>query len=385
MTAGVSSIARRVSLVGVLTLAAVLLAVSGAVSVMLTRSAHERVISWVSDKTQSLVDSMHAMDDTARILVQRNFGSFRQEFGPSFSLDPATGDLRDWGPKLNGNFTQVDKFAGTTGGVATVFAAKGDDFERITTSLKNEKGERAMGTLLGKGHPAYATVISGKPYSGRSVLFGRAYMTHYEPIKSDDGKLIGLLFVGFDLDAFETAMSTMAASSKYFDTGGTYMVQVGKDASQARFNAHPTERGKLVKDSHPGFAAMLQDLLTQTDGYLADSPDILGNGRNDNFVVARKSERTGIWVIAQVPRGESMASLWATLVPFWILLTLTTVGLGFGLFWMMRNWVARPLGELTSSVGSIAQGDLSRSVSSDRRDEIGQLIQQTEAMRQRLA
>ena len=194
------SIARRVSLTGVIALAVVLFAVTGIVSLMLTRSANERVQTWVEDKTQAMVDAMQAMDDTSRVLVKRNFGTFRQEFGPSFTLDPATGDLRDWGPKLNGNFTQVDKFAAVTGGVATVFAAKDGDFERITTSLKNAQGERVMGTKLGKQHPAFATVSSGQPYAGRAVLFGRPYMTYYDPIKSDSGQLVGLLFVGAQLE-----------------------------------------------------------------------------------------------------------------------------------------------------------------------------------------
>ncbi len=385
MTTGSTSIARRVSTIGGIALALVLLTVSGIVSVMLTRDAHQRVVTWVGDKAQSLVDSMHAMDESSRILVERNFGSLRQEFGPSFTLDEATGDLRDWGPKLNGNFTQVDKFAGATGGVATVFARKGDDFERITTSLKKANGERAMGTLLGKQHPAYATVNAGKPYSGRAVLFGRAYMTHYEPIKSDDGKLIGLLFVGFDLDAFETAMQSLAAKAKFFDNGGTYLVAVGNDPSKATFVAHPTAKGKGVNEVIPGLDKVLTELGASPDGYLASIPNVLGSPRDDNFAVVRKSEQTGYWVIAQVSKGEAMASHWATLVPFWIMLALTTAGLGFGLFWMMRNWVATPLGALTQAVGAIAQGDLSQAVDSKRDDEIGLLIQRTESMRQRLA
>ncbi|MBW8894423.1 MAG: Cache 3/Cache 2 fusion domain-containing protein, partial [Burkholderiales bacterium] len=218
-----------------------------------------------------------------------------------------------WGPKLNGNFTQVDKFAAVNGGVATVFAAKGDDFERITTSLKNEKGERAMGTMLGKQSPAYASIIAGKPYTGRALLFGRAYMTYYEPIKSDAGKIIGILFVGFDLDAFELAMDRMASNAKFFEHGGTYIVAVPKD---------PT-----------------------------------------------KAQATG------------RSTLWF----FWGALALTAVGLGFGLMWMMRRWVAQPLASLQRAVGAIADGDLSQPVSSNRNDEIGSLIQDTEGMRQRLA
>ncbi|MEJ6005767.1 methyl-accepting chemotaxis protein [Paucibacter sp. AS339] len=385
MTTGSTSIARRVSTIGGIALALVLLTVSGIVSVMLTRDAHQRVVTWVGDKAQSLVDSMHAMDESSRILVERNFGSLRQEFGPSFTLDEATGDLRDWGPKLNGNFTQVDKFAGATGGVATVFALKGDDFERITTSLKKANGERAMGTMLGKQHPAYDTVKAGKPYSGRAVLFGRSYMTHYEPIKSDDGKLIGLLFVGFDLDAFEIAMQSLATKAKFFDNGGTYLVAVGKDPSKATFVVHPSAKGKLVTEVFPGFDKALTDLGASSDGYLASIPNVLGSPRDDNFAVVRKSEQTGYWVIAQVSKGEAMASHWGTLIPFWIMLALTTGGLGFGLFWMMRHWVATPLGALTQAVGAIAQGDLSQAVDSKRDDEIGLLIQRTESMRQRLS
>jgi len=384
MATGVTSIARRVSMTGVVALAVVLLGVSGIVSVLLTRSAHERVETWVGDKAQSLVEAMHAMDDTSRILVERNFGSFRQEFGPSFTLDEATGELRDWGPKLNGNFTQVDKFAGTTGGVATVFMAKGDDFERITTSLKNPQGERAIGTLLGKQHPAYATVSAGKPYSGRALLFGRSYMTYYDPIKNDSGKLIGLLFVGFDLDAFEKAMDKMAAGAKFFESGGTYLVAANKDPAKSYFVSHPTAKGKLVSEVAPGFEKTLAE-LDKNEAYLSDAPNVLGNARSDNFAVLRKSDRTNYWVIAQVSNGEAMASHWATMVPFWIMLALTTGGLGFGLFWMMRNWIATPLGSLTSAIGAIAQGDLSQAVHSTRNDEIGLLIQQTEAMRARLA
>ncbi|WP_082532755.1 methyl-accepting chemotaxis protein [Pelomonas sp. Root1237] len=379
-----NSIARQVSLTGAVAVAVVLLGVSLIVGTLLKRSANDQVQTWVGDKAESLIDAMQAMDDVAAKQIQRSFGSFRQDFGPSFTLDEATGDLRDWGPKLNGNFTQVDKFAAVNGGVATVFAAKGDDFERITTSLKNEKGERAMGTMLGKQHPAHATVSAGKPYTGRALLFGRAYMTHYEPIKSDAGKVIGILFVGFDLDAFELAMDRMAGSAKFFEHGGTYIVAVPKDPTKALLAAHPSAKGKLLSSVAPGFEKTLAE-QTASAVVLDDVPDVLGNGKTDNFAVARKSEKTGYWVVAQVSRGEAQAAGRTTLWFFWGALALTAVGLGFGLMWMMRRWVAQPLASLQKAVGAIAEGDLTQSVSSSRNDEIGSLIQDTEGMRQRLA
>jgi methyl-accepting chemotaxis protein-2 (aspartate sensor receptor) len=384
MNPPVRSIARQVSLTGAVAVAAVLLGVSLVVGTLLKRSANEQVQTWVGDKAASLVDAMQAMDEVAAKQIQRSFGSFRQEFGPSFTLDESTGELRDWGPKLNGNFTQVDKFAAVTGGVATVFAAKGDDFERITTSLKNEKGERAMGTLLDKQHPGYAAVAAGKPYTGRALLFGRAYMTHYEPIKNDAGKIVGILFVGYDLDAFEAAMDRMAASAKFFQHGGTYIVAMPKDPAKAQLAAHPSAKGKLLASIAPDFGKRLAE-QTESTVVLDDVPDVLGNGLADNFAVARKSEKTGYWVVAQVSRGEAQAAGRATLWFFWGALALTAIGLGFGLMWMMRRWVAAPLASLQRAVGAIADGDLSQPVSSDRNDEIGALMRDTEAMRQRLA
>ncbi|WP_422017242.1 methyl-accepting chemotaxis protein [Roseateles sp.] len=378
------SIARQVSVSGAVAVAAALLVVSLVVGALLQRSAQQQVQTWVGDKAASLVDAMQAMDDVAAKQTQRSFGSFRQEFGPSFTLDDATGELRDWGPKLNGNFTQVDKFAAVNGGVATVFAARGDGFERITTSLKNEKGERAMGTLLDKQGAAYAAITAGKSYTGRALLFGRAYMTHYEPIKNDAGKVVGILFVGYDLDAFEAAIDRMAGSARFFEHGGTYIVASNKDPSKAVLAVHPTAKGKLLSSVAPGFEKLLAE---QKDNavVLDDVPDVLGNGRSDNFAVARKSDKTGYWVIAQVSRGEAQAAGRSTLWFFWGALALTTVGLGFGLLWMMRRWVAQPLAALQKAVGAIADGDLSQSVSSTRNDEIGSLILDTESMRQRLA
>ncbi|MDR7295655.1 methyl-accepting chemotaxis protein-2 (aspartate sensor receptor) [Pelomonas aquatica] len=384
MSQPVHSIARQVSVTGAVAVAVVLLGVSLVVGTMLKRSTNEQAQTWVGDKAASLVDAMQAMDDVAAKQIQRSFGSFRQEFGPSFALDEATGELRDWGPKLNGNFTQVDKFTAVTGGVATVFAAKGEDFERITTSLKNEKGERAMGTLLDKQGAAYAAVKSGKPYTGRATLFGRAYMTHYEPIKSDAGKVVGILFVGYDLDAFEAAMDRMAASAKFFQHGGTYIVTMPKDPAKAQLAAHPSAKGKLLSSVAPGFEKLLAEQTASTV-VLDDVPDVLGNGQGDNFAVARKSEKTGHWVVAQVSRSEAGAAGRNMLWFFGGALALTAVGLGFGLMWMMRRWVAQPLASLQRAVGAIAEGDLSHPVSSNRNDEIGALIQDTEAMRQRLA
>nr|WP_255719415.1 Cache 3/Cache 2 fusion domain-containing protein [Pelomonas sp. P8] len=369
---------------GATAVAAILLVVSLIVGALLKRSSQDQVQTWVQDKAGTLADTMKAMDDLAATQTRRAFGSFRQEFPGNFTLDESTGELRSGDTKINGNFAQVDRFAEVNGGVATVFAAKGSDFVRITTSVKNEKGERAMGTLLDRQGAPYAALSEGKSFTGRAQLFGRSYMAYYEPIKSTAGQVVGILFVGYDLEAFEATMDRMALGARFFEHGGTYVVQVPKDPTKARLVTHPTAKGKLLTDVAPGIEKVLAE-QQGTMAFIEDAPDVLGNGLKDNFAIARRTEKSSYWVVAQLSRAEAEAVGRSTLWFFWGALALTTVALGFGLMWMMRRWVARPLRTLQRAVGAIAEGDLGQSVSSERNDEIGALIEDAERMRLRLA
>ena len=102
---------------------------------------------------------------------------------------------------LNNRFDEVDRYNSLTKAVATVFVRKGEDFIRVTTSVKNDKGERAVGTLLAKDHPGRAKLLAGERFTGKANLFGKDYFTSYTPIKAADGQVIGATFIGVDVSA----------------------------------------------------------------------------------------------------------------------------------------------------------------------------------------
>ena len=58
-----------------------------------------------------------------------------------------------------------------------MFARTGDDFVRVTTSLKKQDGARAIGTLLDRKSPAYAPMLGGQRFIGMATLFGKQYIT----------------------------------------------------------------------------------------------------------------------------------------------------------------------------------------------------------------
>ena len=100
---------------------------------------------------------------------------------------------------VTGETELLDRFSNTTNDVATIFAKDGQDFIRVTTSLKDADGKRAMYTKLDHNHPAYNLVLSGKTYLGKATLFGNDYLTFYEPVKDADNNVTGILFIGYNL------------------------------------------------------------------------------------------------------------------------------------------------------------------------------------------
>ncbi len=96
----------------------------------------------------------------------------------------------------------VDRTAGAIGGVATLFEKRGSDYVRVSTNVKTEKGERAIGTKLAAEHPAQPFLARGEAYFGPAVLFGRDFMTGYFPITNASNAVTGLLFIGIPMEVY---------------------------------------------------------------------------------------------------------------------------------------------------------------------------------------
>jgi methyl-accepting chemotaxis protein len=148
-------------------------------------------------------------------------------------------DLHVRGASLIGNNRYVDRFTADTGAVATLFSASGDDFVRVSTSLKNSQAQRAVGTKLGLSHPGYTTLMSGQAFHAKVTLFGKDYLTYYQPIKNQQGKVAALSFIGVPIDQATEEIFSNLSQIKWGDTG--YTIVVDNDASHLLGNylLHP--------------------------------------------------------------------------------------------------------------------------------------------------
>ena len=128
-----------------------------------------------------------------------------QEYGHFILKD---GYLMDQsGSFINYQYGTVDRISADLGIVATVFVRDGDDYRRITTSITNAEGNRAVDTFLGSGSAAYPHIQAGREYIGNAVILGSDYLTAYHPLFSPNGReIIGITFIGIEMKAIQDAI-----------------------------------------------------------------------------------------------------------------------------------------------------------------------------------
>jgi two-component system NtrC family sensor kinase len=105
------------------------------------------------------------------------------------------------GVLLNRNFEIVDRiqdvvygrkqYQGMERGTATIFL----DTMRVATNVMNEKGKRAVGTLVSE-KVAREVIEEGRQYLGRAFVVRDWYITAYDPVRDPEGNIIGMLYVG---------------------------------------------------------------------------------------------------------------------------------------------------------------------------------------------
>jgi methyl-accepting chemotaxis protein len=113
------------------------------------------------------------------------------------------------GVSLKNNYKLVDEISSHYDIEAVIFARNGNNYRRISTSIIDNAGKRAVDTLLETDNAAYQRIQDGNGYIGKDVILGKNYITKYRPIFTENGKeVIGILFIGKDMTAIEEVIKT---------------------------------------------------------------------------------------------------------------------------------------------------------------------------------
>jgi len=351
-----------------------------------TDLVRDREFETLQSRTQLIVDLLQASDrelqqraeKVARILTMQLEGRLSLGSTPVELEGQSSPDLRLDGHSLVGTVDLPDRFTQATAAVATVFVRRGDDFLRVSTSLKNEKGVRAMGTLLDRRHPAYALLMQGKPYQGIAKLFGQPYVTHYEPLHDAQGQMVAVGFIGLDYSDYLKQLAVTIRQQTVGKTGYLFVLDGRQGPGYGNVLIHPVDEGKNQLDATDAKGHhFIQEMLEQKSGvieYFKVNTE-LGETEARAKVAAYASMPSWGWVVvASAYVDEFTEDLRRQLFVY--------VGLGAGLVavvslalsWGLRRLILTPMAAACDQAAAMASGDLSGRLQTDRQDEVGNLI-----------
>jgi two-component system, NtrC family, sensor kinase len=188
--------------------------------------------------------------------TEETSGMMLEAAAPIFDLQNNFLGIVYGGILLNRNYELVDqikqtvyqdlKYDGKDIGTATIFQ---DDL-RISTNVRNDNNSRAVGTRVSE-EVYNQVVLKGEPYFGRAYVVNNWYITAYEPIRSLDNQIIGILYVGIleqkytDLERETilvflgiTLAGVLAAMTLSYFLSGTISQSINKLATASREIAH---------------------------------------------------------------------------------------------------------------------------------------------------
>ncbi|WP_312212461.1 methyl-accepting chemotaxis protein [Pseudescherichia sp.] len=276
-------------------------------------------------------------------------------------------------PLLKGGETELhennaipDDFFQRTGSIATLFVRNGDNFVRVATSLRKEDGERAIGTQLDSSSPALAPVLHGDIYRGLAQLFGKRYITQYQPVKDASGKTIAILFVGVDITHSWDIMRDKILQRRLGESGHFFVLNRSAGKNYGTWLFHASEEGQ-----RPQWGEESENqLLTLASGTLERKSK---DGRT--MLVSWTALPGWNWtIIGEVDKAVLLQDV--TRLRNQFLIAGALVSLLFAALFVIitRRWLTRPLREVTALAQTYASGDLRASLTSTRQDEVGQLI-----------
>lgn len=280
----------------------------------------------------------------------------------------------------------VEAFNRSTGSVATVFARQGENFVRIATTLKNDKGERAVGATLATTHPAFPLIKSSKTYTGPATLFGQEYMTHYTPLLDAAGQVQGIAFIGINFTEGLAALKKKVLGIKVGDTGYPFALDAVKEPGKAMI--HPAAEGKnLIEAKDAGGRLFIKEMLSMKDGvirYPWMNKELGDTAPREKVTVVTRFDKWG-WTIGSGSYiDEFTRDARITLIMLGIAGLVMALVVIAAIYASVRFWVAQPLHNALQVAKNVAAGDLTASVTSTSRDEVGQLLDAIDQMCQHL-
>lgn len=316
-------------------------------------------------------------------------------------------------PDLKTPSPVVDKLKTLVGSAGTIFQRMNEagDMLRVVTNVESKEGQRAINTFIPalnpdrKPNPVVQAVLRGERFIGRAFVVNAWYIAAYEPIAGKDGAIVGMLFVGVPENSArslrEGILKTKVGQTGYvsvLDSKGTYVLSPGgRRDGEVRWDSKDSE-------GRPYIQSLIRKALALPAGDVAEEryrlPDSAGGAPRTKIAKVMYFAPWDWVICAEVNADEVDASARAIRAANrqgnWLLAGMFSLCLvGSIVLWsVVSQGIARPVRRAADMLKDISEGegDLTKRLAVDSRDEIGematyfnQFVQKIQGIVERLA
>ena len=264
--------------------------------------------------------------------------------------------------KITGDFMLVDKMLEKQNVGVTIFQMENETFIRASTNVRKPDGSRIMDTVLDPGGPVYRRLIQGLPYNGRANVEGAMWGVVYQPIRNQDGKMIGAFVIGRKEQEYEVlnAIKKIVIGS----TGYVFVLD-----SEGTAIIHPTLQGKKLLE-YP----WIKEILQKKNGAIVYEMD--GRKKISQYIYYEPWD----WYIVT---GAYESEIFNTTreLSFMLLMTLlAAIGISSAIAYVLSNTFSKPINDCVKTMRLAQSGNLSSKMNYQNDDEFRALSDAFNAM-----
>ncbi len=195
------------------------------------------------------------------------------------------------------NHDMIDRVGSISGETATIFVWDDaeQDFVRRTTNIIKDDGARAVGTVLGKANPVYASMMKGEVFRGQATILGKDYFTIYVPVLSEAGEPLGIFYVGVAKEALTVAINEMLVEGGVIAVLGL-LVAMGLTVIALRYMLRPIQSLEVA-------VTAIRDEDYDTVVPFTNRPDGIGGGHAVLSSSAKNSQM--LWKMSTAPKSNA--------------------------------------------------------------------------------
>lgn len=276
------------------------------------------------------------------------------------------------GKKILFSTEYVDQIQKSVETDATIFQMFEKGLVRISTTILDDKGERAFGTFIPTDSPVYEKISQGEPYVGRAFVVNKWYDSVYEPIKDETGKVLGALFVGYDEKKFQDPIKDDLSKIFVGKTGYIYILDDKGNYLLSKDRLRDGENIWDSQDSNGNF--FIQEMIRKASVLKQGQADMLyypwinkGETNTRQKFSAFTYFPEWNWVIGASAYVDDYTTATNQVKEITLIIILIAILLGSITIYFFANSISRPLVAIQNTVARIKSGDLDSRIKQDSR------------------